>query len=69
MKDYNERRIQVIHSYIDPPPYIANHPVLLAAYDKYMDNFTNPVFITDIPNLLPDKPHNDDGRAFMRERI
>ncbi len=58
-----------MYSYIDPPPYIANHPVLSAAYDKYMEKHTNPVLITDIPGLLPDKPHDDDGRAFMSERI
>lgn len=38
-------------------------------YDKAMENMANPYRAEDVPNLLPDLPFNDDGRAFMEERI
>lgn len=34
-----------------------------------MEKFTNPIFIQDAPGILPDLPLNDDGRAFMDEKI
>ena len=38
-------------------------------YDAYMDKYTNPIKPQDFPGLLPDNPPNDDGRAFMEEKI
>lgn len=38
-------------------------------YEKYMEKYTNPILIQDAPGILPDLPHNDDGRAFMDEKI
>lgn len=34
-----------------------------------MEHYTNPINIQDAPNYLPDHPRNDDGRAFMDEKL
>ncbi len=49
--------------------YVKNHPVLMALWDKQMELYTNPLFKSDVPNYLPKHAPNDDGRAFMEERI
>ncbi len=38
-------------------------------WDKHMESYTNPLFKQDVPDYLPKVPPNDDGRAFMEERI
>lgn len=38
-------------------------------YDEYMEKFTNPRSVQDIPDYLPNLPENDDGRAFMDEKL
>jgi hypothetical protein len=34
----------VEYSYIEPPVYVKNHPVLMALWDKQMELYTNPLF-------------------------
>lgn len=34
-----------------------------------MEKFTNPKNVQDIPGFLPNLPENDDGRAFMDEKL
>ena len=34
-----------------------------------MDKWTNPIFPQDMPNYLPNLPPNDDGRAYMEEKL
>ncbi len=34
-----------------------------------MENWTNPIHPADLPHYLPNLPPNDDGRAFMDEKL
>lgn len=45
-EQYKKESVQVIfemkHNYVEPPPYIANHPVLMDKWEKLMVKYTNP---------------------------
>ena len=54
------------YSYIEPPEFVKNHPLLMKRYEKIMKKYTNP---TDVRKTLPYTENDDGGRAYLEERL